>query len=65
MGDNAFQFIILLCRDYDRTVLTYRYLPYKYMITLNLQKDYEPITFEDDVDFWEHFDEWMEEMYND
>lgn len=65
MGDNAFQFVIELCRKHDRTVLTYRYLPYKYMIMLDLQKDYKPVTFEDDEDFWDHFDEWMEEMYND
>lgn len=65
MGDNAFKFILELSSTRDITVLVYRLLPYMAMRNLQLCKDYVPVHFTDDVDFYDKLDEWLEEIYND
>lgn len=61
-GNNAFKFVVDLCRKYDRTELTYRYLPTHLMEGLPLQKDGVDITLEEYDDL---VDEWLEEIMND
>jgi hypothetical protein len=62
-GDDAFSCVTRMCRRFDRTVLTYRYLP-KYALSDagDARKDGQPIdldTYDDDIDVW------LEEIYAD
>jgi len=61
-GDNAFKCVADLCEYNDRTVLTYRYLPERYLKRLELQKD--GISFSI-TDYDGLVDGWLEEKYND
>ena len=61
-GDNAFKCVADFCQHCDRTVLTYRYLPERYLSRLDLQKD--GTSFELD-DYDDLVDGWLEEKYND
>lgn len=61
-GNNAFKCVSSICKHYDRTELTYRFLPFRYLEPLQLQKDGMPITLEE---YEENVDDWLEEMYND
>jgi hypothetical protein len=65
MGDNVFIYICNLAYRKDVTVLTYRDLPYRFLKELKVSKDYAPVSFEDDIDYYDKFDEWLEEIYND
>lgn len=65
MGDNVFCYICEYALDHDITVLTYRDLPYNLLKCLNIQKDYKPVSFVDAGEYFEKFDEWLEEIYND
>lgn len=61
-GNNAFKCVSDICKYYDRTELTYRFLPFRYLESLQLQKDGIPITLDE---YEECVDDWIEEMYND
>lgn len=65
MGDNVFYYICKIACTRDITVLTYRDLPYNLLKQLEVQKDYKPVTFADAGEYFEKFDEWLEEIYND
>ena len=65
MGDNVFCYICELALTQDITVLTYRDLPYNLLKRLDVQKDYKPVSFTDAGEYFEKFDEWLEEIYND
>lgn len=65
MGDNALQFVLELSQCRDITLLVYRDLPYFAFRGLSVCKDYEPVSFADDGEFYECMDEWLEEIYND
>lgn len=65
MGDNALAFILKLAENRDITLLTYRDMPYNVLNVIGFTKDYLPVEYEDDVEYWELFDLWKEEMFND
>lgn len=65
MGDNVFVYACQLALVRNVTALTYRYLPYNLLQQLELQKDYTPIKFIDYDEYYDSFNEWLEEIYND
>lgn len=65
MGDNALKFVLELSRERDVTILVYRDLPYVGLRGIPLYKDYERVEFADAAEFYEHMDEWLEEIMND
>ena len=64
MGDNVFDILLKYIKDMNLTILTYRDL---HLETVDFTKDYKPIDFDknDFEAYWDHFDEWEEEIYND
>lgn len=65
MGDNAFIFIARLSLERDITILTYRDISYAILSKIDFLKDYQPVIYSDDGEYWDLFDEWKEEIYND
>lgn len=65
MGDNVFVYMCQLALERDVTVLTYRMLPYSLLCQLDCCKDYIPVVFTDAEDYYDKFEEWLEEIYND
>ena len=65
MGDNALEFVLEFAMKRDITLLVYRLLPYRGLLGLDICKDYQPVSFRDDVDFYDHMSIWLEEIYND
>lgn len=61
-GNNAFACVADICKHYDRTILTYRYLPVELLKDVILQKDYCSISLEE---YDDKVEEWLEEIYND
>lgn len=64
MGDNVLDVLLKYIVDSDRTLLTYRLL---HFMNVPFTKDGKTLDFDQkDLDeYWDHFDEWLEEMYND
>lgn len=65
MGNNVVPFLVELCKKRDVTALTYREIPYRFFGKMGFTKDYEPVSYEDDIDYYDKFEEWLEEMFND
>ena len=65
MGDNAFQFVIMLAKTRDVTGLCYRDLPWNLMQGIVFAKDYEVVDISDPDEFTENIYEWLEESAND
>lgn len=61
-GNNAFKCVSDICVKYDRTELTYRFLPLRFLKNLKLQKDGVDITLDE---YDELVDDWLEEIMND
>lgn len=64
-GDNAFKYVCELSKERDITVITYRELLYSQLDPIGFTKDYEPVFYEDDIEYYDLFATWLEEMYND
>ena len=62
MGYNVLWFLQELCKEHDRTVVTYKYLPEIFLEGLDLQKDYKSFKLEDYDDL---VDDWLEESKSD
>ena len=68
MGDNALYFALRVALQHDITLLTYHILPEVWLRQLKLQKDYKPVVLhsdDDDEDFIEQFEHWLEEGLQD
>lgn len=67
MGDNAMYFVLKLALKRDVTLLTYHDIPLIWLQELKLQKDYHDIdiTEMDSADFYDMYDEWLEEGLQD
>ena len=64
-GDNAFEFVIALSLCRNVTVLVYRQLPYNMLKLTKVYKDYSEISLENEDDFEDEYEDWLEEIYND
>lgn len=67
MGDNALYFALKIAIKHDITLLTYHDIPLCWLQELELQKDYENIDISgmDSADFYDMYDEWLEEGLKD
>lgn len=67
MGDNALYFALKLALKRDVTLLTYRDIPLVWLHELTLQKDYEGLNISgmDSTDFYDMYEEWLEEGMDD
>lgn len=65
IGNNVVPFLVELCKQRDVTALTYREIPFRFFGDIGFLKDYQPVTYEDDIDYYDRFGEWLKEMFND
>ena len=65
IGNNVVPFLVDLSKQRDVTALTYREIPFRFFGKIGFLKDYEPVIYDDDVEYYDLFEEWLEEMFND